>query len=392
MKISLFATLLTKADYLIFTAECVTIFVWESVLRNNAFLRSSKEPYMGNELNNTVRALNALTQQYNEKRRTDIKCVHKTLLLRSLIILKHIDPESEKFFSPMVKGMMYFSKRPDRKGDYEKGMGRHYYCAVNYSGRKQQAVNGYYRNGIGNLYCSARTMFEENYTMALTMHRAGLTEQCAEHLGRSIHMISDICCLPHSTGMTYYSSARKMHKAYENFAEAIYPEFVPEQRPEKVKDLFPDRTSFEADINAIAADTASEMEALYSDPEKEVTERLYATERTIVSLLQRFMADTSLPEKEAHYITNSSGFKILPDSAYLTIKVTEKGLVFHGVNPSPESALNVTRGIFYAAHRHDGLYTISPAKNREGKVLEIINGKIYLRKFNPVHGEQLFRL
>ena len=156
-----------------------------------------------------------------------------------------------------------------------------------------------------------------------------------------------------------------------------------DDRIEKIKDLFPDRTSFEADINAIAADTASKMEALYSDPEKEVTERLYATERTIVSLLQRFMADTSLPEKEAHYITNSSGFKILPDSAYLTIKVTEKGLVFHGVNPSPESALNVTRGIFYAAHRHDGLYTISPAKNREGKVLEIINGKIYLRKFNP---------
>lgn len=347
---------------------------------------------MGIGLNKTVKELNALTKQYNEKRSTDIKCVHKTLLLRSLIILKHIDPSSEKFFSPMVRDMMYFSKRPDRKGDYEKGMGRHYYCPINYTGKPQKAVNGYYRNGIGNLHCSARTMFEENYTMALTMHRAGFTEQCAEHLGRAVHMISDMCCLPHSTGMTYYSPARKMHKAYENFAEALYPEFIPEQNPSVIPILFPDRTSFETDINAIAAKTASEIKMLIAYPEEEITQRLLTTEITIVSLLKRFMADTALPEKEAHYITNNSGFKILPDSTHLIIKVTEKGLIFHGVNPSPESSVNVTRGIFYAAHRHDGLFTISPAKDKEGKVLEVCNGKIFLRRFDPVHGEQLFRL
>ena len=48
--------------------------------------------------------------------------------------------------------------------------------------------------------------------------------------------------------------------------------------------------------------------------------------------------------------------------------------------------------VFYAAHRHDGLFTLSPAKDSEGRVLEVKDGKLRLRKFDPLHGEQLFRL
>lgn len=339
-----------------------------------------------------IREMQELTDRFNSQRKEPIKCVHKTLTLRALTILKHIEPDSEKFYTPMLRNLVTYSKRPDKKGDYEKGMGKHYYCAGNASGKTNCPINGYFRNGIGQLYNSARALMEENYTMALTMYRAGFTSESARHLGRAVHMISDICCLPHATGMTYYSSRRKMHKAYENFAEAIYPEYIPPQKVTELDKLFTDRSSFTSEINAIAAVTVNEMEMLINEPEKEVIQRLLFTERTVASLLQRFMEDTQLPEKEAHFITNGSGARLLPDSAHLTIKVTEKGLVFHGVNPSPESRINVTDGIFYAAHRHDGLFTISPARCKDGLVLEVISGRLCLRKFNPIHGEQLFRL
>lgn len=347
---------------------------------------------MNKNWHTAISELQELTHSFNSQRKEPIKCVHKTLTLRALTILKHIDPESEKFFTPMLRTLVVYSKRPDKKGDYEKGMGRHYYCASGPSGKLNCPINGYFRNGIGQLCSSARALMEENYTMALTMYRAGFIEESARHLGRAVHMISDICCLPHASGMTYYSTRRNLHKAYENFAEAIYPEFIPQQKVAHLDRLFTDRSSFTTEINAIAAVTVRELELLIDEPEKEVIQRLLFTERTVASFLQRFMEDTQLPEKEAHFITNGSGARLLPDSAHLTIKVTEKGLVFHGVNPSPESKVNVTDGLFYAAHRHDGLFTISPARCSNGCVLEVVGGKLCLRKFNPIHGEQLFRL
>lgn len=351
-----------------------------------------KDRKMGRNWRTAIREMQELTNSFNTQRKEPIKCVHKSLTLRALSILKQVEPGAEKFFAPMERSMVIYSKRPDKKGDYEKGMGRHYYCAVSPTGKPNSPINGYYKNGIGQLYNSARALLEENYTMALTMYLAGYTEQSAKQLGRAIHMISDICCLPHASGMTYYSSRRKMHKAYENFAEAMYPEFIPEQSVTELDKLFKDRSSFGAEINSIAELTGGEMGLLEEDPKKEVVQRLMFTERTVASLMQRFMEDTQLPEKEAHYITNGSGARLLPDTAHLTVKVTEKGIVFHGVNPSPESKVNVTDGVFYAAHRHDGLFTISPARSRNGQVLEVVNGKICLRKFNPIHGEQLFRL
>ena len=326
------------------------------------------------------------------ERSSEIKCVHRTLLLRSLIILKKMYPETEAFFSPMMKTLMPYAKRPDKKGDYENGMGRHYYCALSVNGKELTQVNSYYRNGIKKMSKSARTMLEEDYTMALTMQRAGFIESCGKFLGRSVHMLSDMCCLPHTASMTYYSAGRSFHKAYEALAEAVYPELVPEQTPEKLPDLFSARDSFAADLNKIALETAGGLEAVKSDPLEAVKNHLLRTELIICAFLMRFYDDMTTPERKAHFITNGSGCRLTKNAATLTVKVTEEGIVLHGVNPSPESKVNVTNTVFYAAHRHDGLFTLSPANDNDGRVLEVSGGRFVLRKFDPVHGEQLFRL
>ncbi|MCR4888511.1 MAG: hypothetical protein K5979_04935 [Ruminococcus sp.] len=340
----------------------------------------------------SAKELRELAKIYLSERNSEPRCVHRTLLLRSLIILKKLIPETEDFFAPIMKNLMPYAKRPDKKGDYENGMGRHYYCALSVNGKELSPVNGYYRNGVKHFCKSARTMFEEDYTMALTMQRAGYMDMCGKFLGRAVHMLSDMCCLPHTASMTYFSTGRKFHKAYEDLAEAIYPELVPEQLPEKLPDLFENRETFADDLNRIALETAGGLTAVQSTPLEAVKEHLLRTERILVKFLIRFYEDLTTPEREAHFLTNNSGCRLMKGTAPLTIKVTEKGIILHGVNPSPESKVNVTDMVFYAAHRHDGLFTLSPAKDDEGKVLEISGGKMQLRKFDPVHGEQLFRL
>ncbi|MBO7395910.1 MAG: hypothetical protein J6U16_07325 [Ruminococcus sp.] len=340
----------------------------------------------------TAKELDQLAEKYLSERTTEPKCVHRTLLLRSLVILKKLYPETEDFFAPMMKTLMPYAKRPDRKGDYENGMGRHYYCALSLSGKEMKMVNSYYRNGVKKHTKSARTMFEEDYTMALTMQHAGYMDQCGRFLGRAVHMISDMCCLPHTASMTYYSLGRSFHKGYERLAKAIYPDLVPEQTPEELPKLFESRATFADDLNKIALETAGGLTAVEADPVEAVKEHLLRTERVICAFLLRFYEDLTAKEREAHYILNGSGCRLLKGTDVMTIKITEKGLILHGVNPSPESKVNVTDMVFYAAHRHDGLFTLSPAKDQEGRVLEVKDGKLRLKKFDPLHGEQLFRL
>lgn len=334
--------------------------------------------------------LNKLTKKYLSDR--EPKCVHRTLLRRTLIILGEMYPETESFFVPVYKTLMSYSKRPDKKGDYENGMGRHYYCATSVSGRELSPVNSYFRNGSGKFTKSARTMFEEDYTMALIMHRAGYMEKYAEFLGRAVHMLSDMCCIPHASSMTYFSSGRKFHKSYENVAELIYPELVPQQHFPQIPKLFLSRSSFADDLNKIALETAKGIRIIRESPLDAVKQQLLRTERILAAFLLRFLADSAAHERKAHYITNNSGCRLLKGTSRLAVKVTENGIEFHGVNPSPESGINVTDTVFYVAHRHDGLFTISPQKDNKGLVLEVSDGKFVWRKFDPVHSEQLFRL
>ncbi len=146
-------------------------------------------------INFTARKMNSLAKKKIRENNSEPSCVHKNLTLRTLVMLKYIRPESESVFAPIVKNLVPYSKRPDKKGDYENGMGRHYYCAASPSGREQSAINGYFKNGIGRCCKSARTMLEEDYTMALTMYIAGFYEKSAEFLGRALHMLSDIFLL-----------------------------------------------------------------------------------------------------------------------------------------------------------------------------------------------------
>ncbi|MGB4094047.1 MAG: hypothetical protein WBK46_19220 [Ruminococcus flavefaciens] len=314
--------------------------------------------------------------------------VHHILLERAVDIVYSHSPGYSRILAPMMKYMLHVVKKPDKKSDCENGLGRHYYCAVNYMGADVSPVRGYYKNGTGSFGKSARSMLEEDYTMALTMYKAGFIMQASGYLARAVHMLSDICCLPHALCMTYFSPSRKIHQAYEKLASYVYPDMVPPvafSRP--LLSFFADRDSFSASLNAIVENVKDELPLLYSDPKREIISRLYDTEIKLAAFLVRFCEDTSLLPEKAHYITEGMICPLFHRSA--KVHITEKGIAFmsDGKRISRNFGERSVCTYFSAAHRKMGRFTLSPAKCRD----DVIFTKDGYSAFDPRNSKQYFR-
>lgn len=344
---------------------------------------------MSRKWKKTNTEMKKLTEYYLSVRKSERKSVHKTLVQRAFSMLSGIIPEAAEFYLPLNDIIISSVCRPDSTGDYEKGTGRHYYCVTNSRGIRKFPSKGYYKNGIRKYAKSARTMFEEDYTMALTMYKAGYTNKAAVYFARAVHMISDICCLPHVTGMTYYSSKKEIHKAYESLARAMYPDALPE-RSISMETLcfFNPEKDFGDALNDIAEAQADDIGELHEDPVKSITNRLYKAEEAVAALMYRFMCDTLTSSGISGFIADNAvisgqnisisvstdGLRLLQDEAPLSVMTDKK-----------------TRcNLFRAAHRFDGLYTFSPVSDKNGRSLIIRNRK--LRPFNPHRDKQLYRI
>lgn len=345
-----------------------------------------------NKWTELTKRLGYLEEEFAAKRTLPIVSVHKMLLDRAVSIVGNVLPEAEKYYRRRMRTMLRYAAEPDKKGDRENGMGKHYYCSAGIFGQPLSPVCGYYRNGVGNFSMSARTMFEEDYTMAVTMAKAGYPGPSAVYLGRAVHMISDMCCLPHGTGMTYFSPLRGVHKAYESLAEVLYPEFVPKQKLDRrAMELFRDREGFAEQLNAISVSLRRELPFLLSSPLREIVYRLHFTERAVASLLIRFYEDLSLTPEEVHCITDGMRFVIYPDIPPLTANIWEKGIYFTLNEEGVFIPIGKyeTGGVFRAAHRGNSRFTFSPVTEREGRVIE--SGQLEVVDFSPLRKNQFFR-
>ncbi len=325
-----------------------------------------------------------LRAEYEKTRVTEYRSVHKTLIDRALPMVYKYLPDAKEILTKHIGILIDMACAPDRDGDYEKGMGRHYYCGANSFGIRLRPHNGYYKNGIGRFSKSARTMFEEDYTMALTFWNAGFTEQATTHLARAVHMLSDMCCLPHSTRMTYFSLKRHIHQSYEALAKMMYPDAVPVQDiSEGTLHYFDDRTSFTAALNSIVEAEAVEVPLLLDDPVTPIIGRLHTTERMVAALLYRFCKDISLKPDEANYITEDMHFDIYADGEPLAVNITDKGILFCRNDEICTFSFGskLTETAFRAAHRKNGAFTFSPASDPKGRVLTA--GKIKICSFYP---------
>ena len=330
-----------------------------------------------------------LRKHYIDVRKSESISVHRTFFYRALPMLYKQIPEAEEFYGPYRKFLVDFACRPDSSSDYEKGMGWHYYSATNSFGMKMKKSGGYYKNGVHKFHKSARTMMEEDYTMALTMNRAGFTDKGMEYLARAVHMLADMCCLPHGGGMTYYSPKKKIHQSYEDLARAMYADAIPEQDiTNEQLHLFDDRSTFEKVLNSIVEAEIGEPKLLLTDPVSAITHRLQVAELTVCALLYRYYCDLKKTPEESHYLADGMKVSLTSKAQPYTVKISEDGISFlHEDKPFEVQVNGAVCTVFRAAHRHDGLFTFSPADDKKGRVLSSESSELY--RFSP-HKKHIF--
>lgn len=339
-------------------------------------------------IKSTAGKLQKLCEEYCAEKKLPIESVHQNILRRAVRLLGESSPEAAELYSSQLETMLTYAIRPDQKGDRENGLGRHYYCACNIMGKPLRPSGGYYKNGLGLFSKSARSMFEEDYTMALTLRHGGYLGESAEYLGRAVHMISDMCCLPHAAKMTYFSPMRDIHKSYEALAEALYPEFIPEQHlsHEELR-RFANRSSFTAVLNSSAERICAEIPEITTDPVSEITKRLYDTEAAVAALLYRFYRDISVSPQRGHYLADGMSFRIFEDMPPLTVRTSAEGISFE----QDGIPVNTRFGSFFrAAHRRNGLFTFSPVNDDKGMMISL--GRSGLVSFDPRDEKQLFSM
>lgn len=166
--------------------------------------------------------------------------------------------EASDFYRNYIDIILSCTKKPDCKGDIDKGKGWHYYCVTTVNGdRLEKSPSGYLKSGKNIMSPSqyartARTIFEDNYQSALTFCAMGEKERAMEFVARCVHMLADICCTPHTTNLTLTSLKNSKHKRYEFYSSEIFSDYAAQYAPEEMYRLLAEDELFGNIINEAA--------------------------------------------------------------------------------------------------------------------------------------------
>lgn len=147
-------------------------------------------------------------------------------IVRAATVLLKLEehPASERYDAGTVETMVEEASAPDRMGDRLQGSGLHYYCSVTPEGvaRTVRGYEGIFPNSLGDLAPSPLTMMTSEYLTAVALERLGNRYTAAKCLARAAHMLADVCCPPHSAGLSYYTRYASNHKRYESDGETYF--------------------------------------------------------------------------------------------------------------------------------------------------------------------------
>ena len=151
--------------------------------------------------------------------------VHRGIVRAALILLElEQHPAAKRYSAGDAEVLIGEADAPDRRGDRQRGRGLHYYCAAKPDGTPlplHPALGGYC-NGRGAPAPSPLTVLDAEYRTALALYRAGRFFPAMQSLSRAMHMLADICCPPHTAGLTYFSRYASQHKRYEARAAELF--------------------------------------------------------------------------------------------------------------------------------------------------------------------------
>lgn len=232
--------------------------------------------------------------------------VHRGIVRAAAYLL-----DDDFFTEQDIETLVASAALPDKKGDRLNGRGMHYYCAAKPDGGCGIPDSaGHFANGRGFYRPTPLTMFEGEWISAISLYHADYRAAALDALSRAAHFLADVCCPPHSCGLTYFSKYGKFHKLYEARAAAIFWEEQPVSDEAPAARRWAERCGGEAlpqydfsDTGALfsclAKSSSAQISAVVSGTEAEtdasIRTQLTIAIRSVAALLQRFIAETHSP-------------------------------------------------------------------------------------------------
>lgn len=261
---------------------------------------------------------------------------HMDILEKALVILGSLDDKTYyDFYIDYKNVLLKACTEPDGKGDTDRGSGLHYYCAANRKGREIEPNNGYYANRLRRYNRTARTMLEENYTMALSLYKSGEERAAIHQLGRALHFIQDIGCTVHSSGIMYMDREKNPHNAFESYAQSVYSEIeAPKAINKQIKKACD--TSIEQAVNRLAA-FSSKYAADVLTVKKDVLDKvcrstLPTAQQYTAGIMIRFYND--IQGENGNYLLDNKEYSVKNERTAGLLTVTGKGVALDAANDS----------------------------------------------------------
>ena len=323
-------------------------------------------------------ALAAIALATSKRAESWFKRAHVSIVLQALSILKG-DEKRLAFSSlePFSHQLIIGATVPDNKGDRDNGSGYHYYSPINKFGLPTRTNGGYYPNRLGSFSKTACTMLEENYTMALIFWQNGKKNTAAVLLGRALHFLSDICCVPHTTSRVCNGGPYNCHMMFEQEANKYTDEYFA-ATADGFYDLYKGLSVFEI-ANRLAEYSSKDYEKLIrrkkSDYEEITSRTLPLADIAAACLLEKFICDTKgriLIDENSCYAFKNYGTGLYLQS---DMSLSEKKETFRVVFQTDGSlALECTGGEFVPIAKNDGALHLTFYCGEENKV-RITGGK-----------------
>ena len=264
---------------------------------------------------------------------------------------------------------------PDNSDDVDntKFFGWHHYVSRNKNTGellKTTTIGKYFKNGSGGYLKSARTIFEENYTIALSYYMSykqsgNLTylTNSMYYLGKSLHGIMDMCAAPHSLGVFSGLSQDSDHKYFEKYAERNREVWQAQNCPKNLYSDFEQEKMADNlnDLSSVGAEAYKSMKTRISkDLDKDLSKVMPLAEQYIAAVLNKFYYDITINKTPKCLIENNIyRIKNIDSNKYMTIE-SKKKLNTSYVIQKENNNENNDYQYFVAKLNTDGTFYLQP--------------------------------
>ncbi len=268
---------------------------------------------------------------------------HRDIVQKALDLLeKEKKQKVSAFFKGYHKQLESGCTAPDSGEDIDCGAGMHYYSCCKQRGKPLPQTNGYYKDRLGRFLPSARTLFEQNYTSAVSLYKCGKKGEAMTCFARAAHFVSDMGCPVHVSNIRCIDRKGNIHYSFEKHAKTTCSVYSAETFDRRVGKLY-EKGNFQDALNKLVNYSAKYVKAVRSlDPlrfDDVESNTLIYTQQHVMALMVRFYNDCTTDN--GNFIPENKPVAIKSVFSGLCVTVANKGLTLEGINKELEQKFKV---------------------------------------------------